>query len=198
MTPDCEMAMSGDSGETIYLSFSTTNGQAPDIGWVNHSYADVSVCPLPIRSVEALKAIQNRAFPLSSLVDGTNIPSRDINLTMLGFPLGLGAQDKIIPFSRDTKIAHGWLHDASGYYFLLQDPTVSGYSGGPLIECSEANPSRIGAATGGARCWGFVSGNLPDDTGGKMCRITPAFYAVELIREIETQLHGKSETGVIH
>lgn len=189
MTPDCEMAMSGDSGEAIYLRFPTSTGQPPDIGWVNHSNANVSVCPLPVRSIEALKAIQNRAFPFSSLVGGTNIISRDVNLTILGFPLGLGAQDKIIPFSRDTKIAHGWLHDANGYYYLLQDPAVSGYSGGPLIESSEANlvnkPSGIGAASGGARCWGFVSGTVPDETGGKCVELLQHFTRWSLYAKLK-------------
>jgi hypothetical protein len=192
MTPDCELLMSGDNGEPIQFKLSSITGQQPGVRWFHHPDADVSIYPLPIGTPEVLKEMNNRAFPLSFLESGTNIPSRDVFVTALGFPLGLGTQGKVIPLSRESKVACGWLYDANGYYFLLQDPSVEGYSGGPLIESGDIRlintPSGAATVTSPARCWGFVSGNYADETGGKMCRITPAFYAVELIHEAQTNL----------
>jgi hypothetical protein len=137
--------------------------------------------------------LDRRALPLAALESGTNLPSRDVFVTALGFPLGLGAQGQFIPLSRESKVASGMLSDDKGCFFLLQDPSVSGYSGGPLIEPGDprviSTPSGIATVTGGTRCWGFVFGNYSDETGGKMCRITPAFYAVQLIHEAENTLH---------
>jgi hypothetical protein len=76
----------------------------------------------------------------------------------------------------------------------LQDPSVSGYSGGPLIQAGDARVVATSASntaavvTGGTKCWGFVFGTYGDETGGKMSRITPAFYAVQLIHEAENTL----------
>jgi hypothetical protein len=194
LTEDCELVMRGDKIEPLRFRMSSITGQ-PSIRWFHHPVADVSIHPLPTVTSEGLKALNRRALPLEFLEAQTNLPSRDINVTALGFPLGLGAEGEFVPLSRESKVSSGILSDAGGLFFLLQDPSVSGYSGGPLIQSGDPRviatgptAGSIGVVTGGARCWGFVSGTYADETGGKMSRIVPAFYAVELIRQAEREL----------
>jgi hypothetical protein len=186
--------MGGDNGNPLHFKLSSITGQQQKLRWFHHPIADVSVYPLPTMTIEGVEALRERSVPAGLLESGTNVPSRDIYVIALGFPLGLGAEGQFIPFSRETKAASGMLSDDKGQFFLLQDPSVSGYSGGPLIQTGNprvvATPEGAPAiASGGAHCWGFVSGTYGDETGGKMSRITPAFYVNQLIHEVETTLN---------
>lgn len=192
MSPECEIVMGGENEHPQHFKLSSITGQ-PAPKWFHHPIADVSVYPLPTITSEGMEALNGRAIPLALLESETNLPSRDVYVTALGFPLGLGAEGQFIPFSRESKVASGMLTDDKGQFFLLQDPSVSGYSGGPLIQAGDArvvatSSSSTAVVTGGTKCWGFVFGTYGDETGGKMSRITPAFYAVQLIHDAETTL----------
>ena len=192
MSSECEVIMGGENEEPWHFQLSSITGQ-PSITWFHHPVADISVYPLPSITTEGIKALNQRAIPLGALASETNLPSRDVYVTALGFPLGLGAEGQFIPLSRESKVASGMLHDDNGLFFLLQDPSVSGYSGGPLIQSGDSRvvitSTGPAVATGGGRCWGFVSATYGDETGGKMSRIIPAFYAVNLIHEAQMTLH---------
>jgi hypothetical protein len=187
MTPQCEVVMGGENKEPLRFRLSQITGQ-PGIRWFHHTNADVSLYPLPTMTIEGLKALERRAMPLAVLESGTNVPSRDIHLTALGFPLGLGAEGEFLPLCRESKVSGGFLNDGSSMFFLPQDPSVSGYSGGPVIEPGDPRIVGIQLVRGGTRCWGFVSGTFGDESGGKMCKVVPAFYAVGLVREAEATL----------
>jgi hypothetical protein len=194
MTEDCELAMQGDKKEPLRFKLSSITGQ-PAIRWFHHTNADVSVYPLPTITSQGATALDRRAMPFEFLESQTNLPSRDTYVTALGFPLGLGAEGEFIPLSRDSKVSSGILNDGGSLFFLLQDPSVSGYSGGPLVQsgdprvvATDRTAASISVVSGGARCWGFVSGTFADETGGKMSRITPSFYAVELIHKAQREL----------
>lgn len=184
MTPQCEVVMGGERKEPLRFRLAQITGQ-PGIRWFHHTNADVSVYPLPTTTTEGLKSLERRALPLALLESGTNVPSRDIHVTALGFPLGIGAEGEFLPLSRESKVASGMLNDGKSLFFLLQDPSVSGYSGGPVVESGD--PRVLGQAfvTGGTRCWGFVAATFGDESGGKMCKVVPSFYAVGLVREVE-------------
>ena len=194
MTPACQVVMQGDRQEPLRFQLSSITGQ-PAIRWLHHTNADISIHPLPTVTTQGMVALSRRALPLEVLEAERNLPSRDIEVTVLGFPLGLGAQGQFIPISRASNVASGMLNDANGFFFLLQDPSVSGYSGGPLVQlggprfvATGSQPSSFAMVTGGIRCWGFVSGTFSDNTGGKMSRITPSCYAVELVRKAQREL----------
>ncbi|MGD1018563.1 MAG: hypothetical protein ABSA12_04515 [Verrucomicrobiia bacterium] len=72
-------------------------------------------------------------------------------------------------------------------FFLLQDPTVGGLSGGPVWDflLPELNGSVVIRA-GQPKCYGIVHGNIADETGGKLAAITPSCFVVELINQIES------------
>lgn len=186
MTSNCDVIMGGDKEEPWQFTLAELTGQANQLNWVNDPVADVAIYPLPTITKAGEKAFAGRAFPLSLLCTNQDIPSRDDFVTVLGFPLGLGAEGQFIPLARETRTASGMLKDGGGAFFLLQDPSTSGFSGGPLVQAGDArvvpNGSSIAVVTGGTRCWGFVSATYSDETGGKMCRIEPAFYAANLIK----------------
>lgn len=193
MTTNCEVIMGGTNTEPEHFTLSSLTGQANQLMWVDDPTADISVYPLPTITPEGIEALNQRAAPLGFLSPETNPPSRDIPVTALGFPLGLGAQEHFIPLSRESKVSSGILRDAQGFFFLLQDPIVSGYSGGPLITSGDPRlvytPSGPATASGGARCVGFIIGTYADETGGKMTRIVPAFYALRLINKTRAQMN---------
>lgn len=189
-----EAVLQGQSNEPLRIAVPRFTGNAP-LRWVHHAVADISVYPLPIIDASAIKVMEGRALPLDMLVSEHAAPSRDVAVTALGFPFGLGAEGEFHPLSRESKAASGMLADTAGRFFVLQDPSVSGYSGGPLIESADprvvaTNPtfSGIAVVSGGGRCWGFVSGTFADETGGKMCRIVPARYAIDLVQQIWSEI----------
>ncbi len=191
---DWEMVMRGQSNAPLRVRTSIVTGQS-GLRWFHHPVADVSVYPLPTITADGLHALHGRALPLELLVSDFSLPSRDDWVTAIGFPLGLGAEGDFVPLSRESKTASGFLADAGGKFFLLQDPAVSGYSGSPLIQTGDPrvvarDPTFAGLAvvSGGMRCWGFVSATYADATGGKMTRIVPAQYAVEMIALAEKEL----------
>ena len=196
MTEECEIVMRGDKLEPLHIKLREITGQT-NISWFHDPIADLSIHPLPTITADGLLILRRRAVPLELLESQTNLPSREVYVTALGFPLGIGAMGtQFIPLSRESKVSSGILNDASGLFFLLQDPSVNGYSGGPLVESGDPRFIGHAAVSGGTRCWGFVSATYSDETGGKMCRITPAFYAAALIRKAEKELRIVSKTLV--
>lgn len=192
MSPGCEVIMGSIDRAPLRFKLSDITGQ-PGVGWYFDPHADIAVHPLPTVTSVGMKALTRRAVPLGFLASGTNAPSRDITVTALGFPLGLGATGQFLPLCRGSKVSSGMLHDGQGYFYLLQDPSVSGYSGGPLVESDDARlqatPRGIMPVVDRPQCLGFVCSTYGDETGGKMCRIVPAFYAVDIIHRIERTMH---------
>jgi hypothetical protein len=179
---DAEIVVHGDNNAPITNRLSAMSQSPFGLAtWICHSNADIAIHPI-------FTGPQLYAIPLDDLESGQNLPSRDEPVTVLGFPLGIGAEGEFEPLSRETKRSSGLLTDENDgtKFFLLQDPAVNGYSGGPLFETGD-HPILPGIqfTPGRWRCWGFVLGTLPDESGGKMARITPAFYAVDLVRQFE-------------
>ena len=189
MTENCEITFRGTNGVPETIGLRALTGQ-PQFTWIHSEAADISVHALPTITTNGSRLLEGRAVPLGWLESQTNLPSRDLTLTALGFPLGLGAAEVFEPISKESKRSSGFLKDANGTFFLLQDPSVGGFSGGPLFQSGDprvvvAGESQIGVASGGAKIWGFVSATYSDETGGKMCRITPAAFAVDLIQKVQ-------------
>jgi hypothetical protein len=193
MGTNCEMIIGGaNKGPvTFFLGSLTTQTGGR---WYNHPIADLSVCPIMPTTQPEIDFLNSKAAPLYFLNSDTNPPPRDFSMTAYGFPLNFGVYVQFVPLIRETKASSESLMDTNGYFYLLQDPSVSGYSGGPLIQVGGA---RMVTTPGGMipvneqpTCWGFVSGTYPDETGGKMCRIVPSYYAIQLINDTEKELEA--------
>lgn len=118
-------------------------------------------------------------------------PERHIQLTVLGFPKGLGAEGRFSPLSLQTLPASGILtlpgfdNGKKATFFILQNPAMGGYSGAPVIDVSLYQFGAVSTTGGGTRLFGLVHGTLSDDTGGKLAAVVPSAFIIEAIQQAQ-------------
>ena len=158
-----------------------SNGNA----WKKHPIADMAVIELNI--LRHLSLFQDRCFPHDHIND-TNIPaSRDDELTVIGFPNGLGVQGKFSPLTFRSYASSAFLTlnrsdtDTPSDFFCLENPSVGGYSGGPVFDMGYEKMGSATATKEKTVLHGIVHGTMSDDTGGKIALITPMSYIKDLI-----------------
>ena len=157
--------------------------------WVYHDTADVAVLLLsPSSSVKPHLA--GRFLKGEMLRSDLVAPERERPLTTIGFPLGLGIGDYFSPISRESKPASGIVSLESSdtkrrtEFFLLDSPSIGGFSGAPVFEMPGAYSSQGGLVIGGKLiCVGIIHGTLSDNTGGKLGMVTPAVRILETIKK---------------
>lgn len=160
---------------------------SPVLNWVHHDKADVAVLPLK-PSNEVLRYFKEDFLPEEMVLNKLQAPSREHPLTTIGFPLGLGVKDKFSPISRESKPASGLLNITradtrrSEIFFLLDAPSIGGFSGAPIFEMPGGslieNVMEIGS---GLTCVGLIYGTVSDNTGGKLAAVVPGSFIVEAI-----------------
>ncbi len=175
-------------GKTAILPLALLRGTSTN-NWIHHERADVSILPLmPVPQVRPF--LGEHFLEITSFLGSvTNRPSRDLVITIVGFPLGKGwgrePDEDFAPLTRTTRAASGFIE--GGTLFLLQDPSVQGYSGAPVFDLAEPlrTASLYAPAGRPVTCLGVVSGTLADNTGGKMGAVVPTKCIPELIRKHE-------------
>lgn len=188
------VAVTTNAATEIVVSDSVGNSQTIPIkqfsrllDWKHHPIADLSALQLfPRPSI--LPLLKNRFFPFEQLNLNNPPPSRDAYLTCVGFPRGLGATGKFSPFTFRSHAASSLITllradtNTPSDFFALENPSVGGYSGGPVFELGYVE---LGAATsfiGPTICHGIMHGTISDDTGGKIAMVTPCSYVVNIIK----------------
>ena len=189
-------------GPSATVTFAGTGGLAEsqtlrglsEVGasWSHHPNADVAV--IELRGSAAAAALAQRALQLPHLGRALEAPSRDRPLTTIGFPLGLGGlalgpDHRVSPISRDSRAASGLLTllradtKQPAIFFILDMPTIGGFSGAPVFMLPSAFSSGGGLlfSDQSGYCVGLVHGTLSDDTGGKLAMIVPVAYIVEAL-----------------
>ena len=153
--------------------------------WKVHPIADMSIIKIDITKHRAL--FQGRCFPYDHINDTSTSASRDDELTVIGFPNGLGIQGKFSPLTFRSYASSAFLTlngadtDTPSDFFCLENPSVGGYSGGPVFDMGY---EKMGCATATKEktiLHGIVHGTMSDDTGGKIALITPMYYVKDLI-----------------
>jgi hypothetical protein len=162
----------------------------PAPGWYFHKKADVAIFPVLPKAGPLRDSLTNIVhLKLSELSVETNAPSRDVPLTTLGFALGFGVGEGFFsPLSSVSKPSSSTLINENGVrYFLLQAPSVDGYSGAPVFYTGElfVRGNVLAPEPLVLRCHGTISATVPDQSGGKMAVVIPSFYIAELITEFE-------------
>jgi hypothetical protein len=160
--------------------------------WIIHDHADVAALPITTLDKKILNILQRHFLSLDVLVKDLNPPSRDIEFVTIGFPLNLGIEAKFSPISRSSKSASGLLElprfdtKKSTTFFLLEDPSVGGFSGSPVYDLP-GTQLRGNALVfkKGLKCYGIVHGTLSDNTGGKFTAVVPSAFIVETINKAE-------------
>lgn len=158
-----------------------SNGQA----WTFHPIADMAIIELDTSA--HCEFFQDRCLPYDHIND-TEIPaSRDDELTVIGFPQGLGVQGKFSPLTFRSYASSSILTldrfdtKTPSDFFCLENPSVGGYSGGPVFDMGYETMGCATATKEKTLLHGIVHGTMTDDTGGKIALITPMFYIKDLI-----------------
>lgn len=183
LTPDSKVTIRADLEKPLIVTLRDLTGWQGALRWVQHPSADVAVVSLrPNQNI--LPKLTQHFLPASDLAKET--PSRDVPLTVVGFPLSLGAARLFSPLSRESRAASGLLETPQGdRVFLLQDPSVGGYSGAPVFDLGGAVFTDTTMTLHSARtCVGLISATLADETGGKFATVVPASYVLQLLDEL--------------
>ena len=169
------------SGRSFSLSLFNSH-----LSWKHHPVADVSVMPVnPDPSISPY--LQERFFPYEQLNTTITPPSRDAYLTAVGFPNGLGAIGKYSPFTFRSHAASSLIMlqradtKTPSDFFTLENPSIGGYSGGPIFDLGYVVVGAMTTSTGPTICHGIMHGTILDDTGGKMAAVTPCYYVKDIM-----------------
>jgi len=184
---NAEVVVSDASSRPVTLAWRCLVGSDGVPNWKSHSEADLSVLALAPDQGTLNNHLKGRFLPFKLLPTAKEPPNRDVILTSVGFPLGLGTSGYFSPLTFESKASSGFLTlkradtHTPCTFFILQNPTIGGYSGCPVFDVSIM---RLGAMTttgSGTLCHGITHGTLSDETGGKLAAVTPSYYIHDLI-----------------
>jgi Trypsin-like peptidase domain len=177
------IVVSDSAGSATSLRLAELNGR---LNWRHHPVADISV--LPVRMTpENQQHLTNRFFPLDHFHVDKSAPSRDFELTSVGFPNGLGASGMFSPLTYRSYSSSSLITlnradtNTPSIFFLLENPSMGGYSGCPVFDLAYMVVGGMITTKDRTRCYGIMHGTLSDATGGKLAAVTPAFYLMDLI-----------------
>ena len=135
------------------------------LNWTHHPVADLSVLPFdPDPAI--VPVLSGRFFPADQLNISSITPSRDAYLTAVGFPHGLGAYGKFSPFTFRSHASSGTITlnrsdtNTPADFFTLENPSVGGYSGGPIFDLGYIIVGAMTTNTGPTICHGIMHGTI--------------------------------------
>lgn len=191
LTPDTSVTLRGDGDRPIKLMLGRMAGAKEALVWCPHGREDVNVLPLSPEH-DVLIQLHKHFLPANLLVAELEAPSRAITLTVMGFPLGLGSQGHFSPITRETKPASGLITlprfdtQKPGTFFLTQDPSIGGFSGGPVFDTGlpyREDKVLLKITAGKFKLVGLVHGTISDKTGGKLGAVVPSSFIFETIEK---------------
>lgn len=194
LTKEPRLTYGGVNDEAVSVFLDALTGK-PEGDWVISGENDVAVLELSAKST-AVTALSSRALQPGHLINKLEAPSRERELTTIGFPLGLGVvslgPDKhVSPISRVSRPASGLItftradtRQPANFYFL-DSPSIGGFSGAPVFMLPGAvvSSAGIGFTSPAGFCVGLVHGTLPDESGGKLAAIVPVFYITQTLEK---------------
>ncbi|HEX2787713.1 MAG TPA: trypsin-like peptidase domain-containing protein [Ignavibacteria bacterium] len=187
MKIDCEFVVKGTNDLPVLLSLEDLTQQKNSLDWKFHTIADIAVLELsPKREVLVTKLL-NRFLPSENISQNTSVVDRNTQLTIIGFPLGLGATGHFSPLTFRTYASSGLItlnrfdNSIPCTFFILENPGVSGYSGGPIIDVAIYINMGMEITGNATMVYGIMHGTIPDATGGKLAAVTPSYYLFDII-----------------
>ena len=158
----------------------------PPDRWAHHLEGDISVLNI-VFTEENEKLLSGRLFPYDHFNLERTPVSRDIELTSIGFPNGLGADGYFSPFTFRSHASSGFVTlpradtRTQSVFFCLENPSVGGYSGCPVFDLGYSFDGTMLTSREATRCYGIMHGTMIDNTGGKIAMVTPSFYLKDII-----------------
>jgi S1-C subfamily serine protease len=150
--------------------------------FTNHQRADLANAKINMTTTN-VPYLKGRCFPYEQIDVSNNPISKDIELTTIGFPLGLGAVGaKFSPLTYRTFVASPVItlprfdNKVPSDFIILELPSIGGYSGGPTFDLGYVISGSMTSTKENTILHGIVHGTIPDQTGGKLAAITPCKY----------------------
>lgn len=157
--------------------------------WILHPMADIAVTKLDTGKLD--EKFSKRFFPFLQIIAQPIPLSRERELTIAGFPHGLGTtltgSSKFSPLTFRSFASSSYLslpradNGTVCDFFCLENPAMGGYSGGPIFDMGYLSTPVLTQSYGDTTIWGFVHGTIKDKTGGKIALVTPGYYLKEII-----------------
>lgn len=154
--------------------------------WIHHKIADISCLPIAHNPMSQMY-IKERCFPIDHFNLSETCVSRDIELTSMGFPKGLGLGEKVSPLTFRSYASSSFLTlnrgdtDTLSMFFCMENPSCGGYSGCPVFDIGYVISGYVQTKKEKTVCHGIMHGTISDNTGGKIALVTPAFYLNDII-----------------
>ncbi len=171
--------LSGSNGTPIKVNLNTMLGGA---SFVNHPSADLAKAEIKLTATNTTY-IQGRCFPFNQIETNSTTLSKDLELTSVGFPLGLGATGRTFsPLTFRTYVSAPSItlprfdNKIPCEFIILELPSIGGYSGGPLFDLGYLISGGMTTTKENTILHGIVHGTISDPTGGKLAAITPCSY----------------------
>lgn len=168
-----------ESGKAIRLNL--TDLSKP-IKWIYHPVADLAILLLNPNDSLLNKYLKRRFISLQMIDTSQVALPRGRQLQILGFPLGLGTDGYLSPLTYKSYPSSDYITlkradtKTLQTFIILENPSVAGYSGGPVFDSNETILGGLHIRNGGIKLRGFIHGTISDLTGGKLTAMTPAFY----------------------
>lgn len=158
--------------------------------YFQHKVADICLYKIKAEHSELFK---DRGFPSNQIHYPETPPSRDIELTSIGFPQGLGIVDYFSPLSYRSHAASSFINfnrfdkNQNCTFFVLENPAMAGYSGCPIFDMGYVIYGKMTIEGEQTTCYGIMHGTLFDATGGKIAAVTPSYYLMNLLIDAEKE-----------
>lgn len=175
--------------ETTIQDLTPDKTDLKKLNWIRHPKADIAILHLGIYD-NVVKDIGMLDYEF--LAEALKAPNRLNDLTIMGYPLGLGVTPlSISPITRNTRSASDIVYfgrfdnGVINPFIVTDDPSIGGFSGGPVLEIRKAGN---GKSIQGEKVKvsptliGLVHGNLASNTPGNFAAIVPAFQILETIK----------------
>lgn len=177
------IAFGDDKNNCIKFLLSDFNSS---LKWQHHQIADISALKIVI--TDKIKwQLNNRFFPFDHVNITSNVISRDAELTVVGFPNGLGIHGKYSPFTFRSYASSAFVTlqradtKSDSIFFCLENPSVGGYSGGPIFDLAYVIVGGGLMTKDKTMLHGIMHGTIFDNTGGKIAMVTPSFYLKDIL-----------------
>lgn len=197
MSADAQVMFKATNNTRAVLSLATLHGSTSNISWTFHPNADVAVLmldpPPHIRSND----LQKRFLPFRILLEERKAPLRHRPLIVFGFPLGLGSKESFSALTKQTHAASDLLDlnrfdvNAKATFFILEDPSIGGFSGGPVVDIGMLKFGGIKTVEGDTKVVGLIHGTISDPTGGKLAAVVPCCFIAETIMQASSAKQNK-------
>lgn len=189
---DVSVTIHGAEDKPLTYDIKELTGAKTNAAWFYHPEADVAIMPLnPAKQIAGLITVLESEVFLLDQKEYANF--KDIPLVTVGFPLDLGLRGKFSPITKSSRLGSNLFRykradkDVETTFLVLEDPSVQGFSGGPVYTVNQITTG--GATIGGGRfaIIGLVHGTLLDNTGGKFAAIVPGYFVMQTIDAFESR-----------